>query len=103
MYSVYIRLRSCVPQSPTSGGTHLLRRVTCHVNCQKWTRCYGSPGLAQVDAPARAYSSRQHGTTTFNHSTSPCHGKSQLDNVPMMTAITRAPVKQHGCPGVLLF
>src|SRR5256885_14385496 len=75
MYSVYIRLRSCAPQRPTSGGTHLLRRVTCRVNCQKWTRPHGSPGLAQVGAPASASSSHQHENTTFNHSTSPCPGK----------------------------
>ena len=88
MYSVYIRMRSCAPQRPTSGGTHLFRRVTCRANCQKWTRCHGSPGLAQVDAPASASSSHQHENTTFNNSTSPCPGKSQLDNVPIMTAIT---------------
>jgi hypothetical protein len=88
MYSVYIRLRSCAPQFPTSGGTHLLRRVTSRVNCQKWTRCHGSPGLVQVDAPASASSSHQHKNTTFNNSTSPCPGKSQLDNIPMMTEIT---------------
>src|SRR2546423_12676268 len=59
MYSVYIRLLSCAPQRPTNGGTHLLRRVTCRINCQKWTQCHGSPGLAQVDTPASA-SSHQH-------------------------------------------
>src|SRR2546425_5165298 len=88
MYSVYIRLRSCAPQFPTSGGTHLLRRVTSRVNCQKWTRCHGSPGLVQVDAPASASSSHQHKNTIFNNSTSPCPGKSHRDNVPMMTEIT---------------
>src|SRR5215831_668969 len=62
MYSVCIRLRSCVPQHPTSGRTHLLRRVTYRVNCQKWTRCHGSPGLAQADAPVRASSSHRHET-----------------------------------------
>src|SRR6266446_4074043 len=36
--SAYIRLRSCAPQRPTSGGTHPLRRVTSRVNCQKWTQ-----------------------------------------------------------------
>src|SRR5262249_38176794 len=78
MYSVYIHLRSCAPQRPTSEGTHLLQRVTCRVNCQKWTRCHGSPGLTQADALASASSSHQHENTTFNNSTSPYPGKSLL-------------------------
>src|SRR5262245_13755876 len=80
MYSVYIRLRSFAPQHPTSGRTHLLRRVTSHANCQKWTRCHGSPGLAQVDAPA-SISSHQHEIPclTIAHRPVPAKASSQGD------------------------